>query len=1215
MEESRISIIKDALAIRENIAEKVESFKWLENVKREEELFNSRLIETAKTFGGERCLVCTLPYGTCDHTISWIDDFKLIKDGQNDLNRLFDKSEVDQEIEDALGMISDDFYGPTKPVLDDIDINAMQWSVLDQRKSDKIGETEVCLFAPSERGWHSCVDINHKFLFVFGGFSYRHNKIPQPFQHVPDSNEIQYLSDIRIYDIENLSWHAVKPPSGFIARGNQEYFESDDFAPEGRYGHAAAALSNDRMMIFGGKGNHGQIYGDTWIYEHISNRWILVQNNEAYGVPSPAPRFFSSCITENDLVYLFGGTDGNDNYGDLWVFKGDPSMLRWERIVAVGIPPSPRYGHQFINISPGKYAVVGGCTVSPQGEVIGTNLSIADTKHLLELNSNLQKHYRNEGKYIKNSSVVLEASTISNNVNDVSLDKILHQAANITSQLHLLESETRFAEQKLVDSWHLSKANRNYNIGRARHPNPNLDIIFLDTIEMTWKTQQYPPIRGKIPCSRIHFGCAKIGDYLLVMGGVDPTSLVYKHVDESYTRVYTLNLNNYIWEHPIPINSTESLQDALRIAQADIIRAKNKIKEEKARGLSLGALNGKTVELAEAEIVLKVCHWRHSVLLNEEKQLNAPPMSRFGSAVLSLHQRLIYIGGWNQSQAAASGDVMVLSLEQEHEKRRRLDDEFKARLERNRIKEEAEAHMANVQSVYELRAIKQAQLDAEENERRLMAIEEIISSLPPLSMPRKPRYVMSNQHSIWVEWDRVNINANKEKIDPNSVTYYLYMETGFENLLINDRVMVAPVEYQTSGAVNRPEEMFFDEKCIRFPGEVTRLCCHGQFDILFDDGIIEKNVERCRIKRDYTRILLQDLLKNVDLNALSKPDDLIPILTARTNDSNKSQLLSTNTIPLTVKARYQRKLQQKKRAQKKLELIRYGPPIDYDKLEREGIISVNSRKSRRKSLNSINNSRQGSEMNGTGRMSNNDQLTSGFNTGRESSSWKTITSSQRNSSAMKLGDDFLDDIYSENNEDDNSYDNDTVDEESYDGENDIESDKKYITVRPNPAWKLVYAGNENNYCCTSIIPDDILLREPSISVAVSFRLQIHGLDYPKYECSQFSTPLICFTTNNNDNNRLTIPSPLGEHKNKSIISLSSASITDTMSNSQLSHNMTSNASHNSQMNQTVNTASNSSSISKTKKQLISAVINGQQLVEIEKRGDAFYSEGIADDYI
>lgn len=39
----------------------------------------------------------------------------------------------------------------------------------------------------------------------------------------------------------------------------------------------------------------------------------------------------------------------------------------------------------------------------------------------------------------------------------------------------------------------------------------------------------------------------------------------------------------------------------------------------RSRGLSFGLLNGRTVELAEAEAVLEVCKWRKQVLLKEQE--------------------------------------------------------------------------------------------------------------------------------------------------------------------------------------------------------------------------------------------------------------------------------------------------------------------------------------------------------------------------------------------------------------------------------------------------------------------------------------------------------------------------------------------------------------------------------------------------------------------
>ncbi len=42
----------------------------------------------------------------------------------------------------------------------------------------------------------------------------------------------------------------------------------------------AAALDNNRMLVFGGKGKGGHVFGDTWIYYRDVNQWQLIQNNE-----------------------------------------------------------------------------------------------------------------------------------------------------------------------------------------------------------------------------------------------------------------------------------------------------------------------------------------------------------------------------------------------------------------------------------------------------------------------------------------------------------------------------------------------------------------------------------------------------------------------------------------------------------------------------------------------------------------------------------------------------------------------------------------------------------------------------------------------------------------------------------------------------------------------------------------------------------------------
>lgn len=47
-------------------------------------------------------------------------------------------------------------------------------------------------------------------------------------------------------------------------------------------------------------------------------------------------------------MHAWTGTSGTEYFADLWVFRGSESALRWEPLVAVGVPPSPRFGHQMV---------------------------------------------------------------------------------------------------------------------------------------------------------------------------------------------------------------------------------------------------------------------------------------------------------------------------------------------------------------------------------------------------------------------------------------------------------------------------------------------------------------------------------------------------------------------------------------------------------------------------------------------------------------------------------------------------------------------------------------------------------------------------------------------------------------------------------------------------------------------------------------------------
>jgi hypothetical protein len=138
------------------------------------------------------------------------------------------------------------------------------------------------------------------------------------------------------------------------------------------------------------------------------------------------------------------------------------------------------------------------------------------------------------------------------------------------------------------------------------------------------------------------------------------------------------------------------------------------------------------------------------------------------------------------------------------------------------------------------------------------------------------------------------------------------------------------------------------------------------------------------------------------------------------------------------------------------------------------------------------------------------------------------------------------------------------------------------TVQIDADWNLVYVGNSVSYACSHLIPQEILEDEPGIQAAVMFSVQIQGLDFPRYERSRLSKPMIFYTVNN------------------------ISSLTMSPSKGQVVKNV--------ETSKGADEVGGQLGISKTKKEIITAVVNAQQIIQIEKRGYYTYGEGIGDHY-
>jgi hypothetical protein len=138
---------------------------------------------------------------------------------EDDSDSLLDsRDNISKELDSMLDIMGGGIEVKTEIQPDDVDLRSIRWSQWVPRLSDKIGDTFVAISIPSERGWHSMVSLG-KYLVLFGGFRYCKDKVPQPFSFAAKHEDVEYLSDLFVYDSENLSWHQPPTPKGPLPAG------------------------------------------------------------------------------------------------------------------------------------------------------------------------------------------------------------------------------------------------------------------------------------------------------------------------------------------------------------------------------------------------------------------------------------------------------------------------------------------------------------------------------------------------------------------------------------------------------------------------------------------------------------------------------------------------------------------------------------------------------------------------------------------------------------------------------------------------------------------------------------------------------------------------------------------------------------------------------------------------------------------------------------
>ena len=109
-------------------------------------------------------------------------------------------------------------------------------------------------------------------------------------------------------------------------------------SPKKRKNHCSMVFNN-RILIFGGKGDDGTYLNDVWSFDIDLNTWNFIVTTGS----TPPARELAGCAANygSDFV-VFGGTSGVTIYNDMYYFDGHQNY--WQKLkYEIDQGPSPRY--------------------------------------------------------------------------------------------------------------------------------------------------------------------------------------------------------------------------------------------------------------------------------------------------------------------------------------------------------------------------------------------------------------------------------------------------------------------------------------------------------------------------------------------------------------------------------------------------------------------------------------------------------------------------------------------------------------------------------------------------------------------------------------------------------------------------------------------------------------------------------------------------------
>ncbi|CAH0521168.1 unnamed protein product [Peronospora belbahrii] len=131
--------------------------------------------------------------------------------------------------------------------------------------------------------------------------------------------------------------------------------------PRARHAHSSVVVGGEQVFVFGGKdATSSTFFNDIFYYDSSLNQWVKPTVSPTGQLPQP--RAFAGLTASDDgnTLFLFGGTDGKQEFGSLFLY--DVVHSRWDSLAGatLGDRPSCRINHSITFVAPCHLVLFGG---------------------------------------------------------------------------------------------------------------------------------------------------------------------------------------------------------------------------------------------------------------------------------------------------------------------------------------------------------------------------------------------------------------------------------------------------------------------------------------------------------------------------------------------------------------------------------------------------------------------------------------------------------------------------------------------------------------------------------------------------------------------------------------------------------------------------------------------------------------------------------------